>query len=1332
MAKEQIIGLRINIKGTKETIDKVAKIATELDTITAELKELEKAKKKPFDTTELAKFNQKIAELKSQQAALKVEQKAANKELNLQAQAFAAVGSASGSYDAVDAKLKLLRKQFKGLSDDARNGNIGQNLQKEINELDTELKGLDAGIGVFSRNVGNYEQSVIDAFKRIGNEKAIKGKLKEINENTENLILKQKQLNAELEDPKPTTNTRELIRELGLLETQIKQNEKAADNLGKALKNGTDAENLYTGTSNGKSSGRKIRKAGKLAGLGGIADLAGGAIDLQNILGGLGPVGIAAFGVFAAGGLVFKGVQALEELTAGINKTTAEVQRLSGAGTEESKKLADGIRTLSMAFGENEDAILEQVKQVQDGLGVSFPEALEKVKNGYIATAQAGGILDKTVKNQLDSSEALVNVQRELSDRFNETGISTGTLVTDIKTGLLTALITVYDAIKPLINGFITFGKTIFSVGGIFNKATGGAFSFGKVLKILSLPVKIIGTIISKVSSILAGLVQKFVDFVNDSPNIRAAFEFIGSAVDSVIGFFEKVPELIGSAIDAVGGFFRDVGSVISFGLIDDAATAAAAAQAAEVGQKMSDALVDRYGEGLKELNQETQDAIKNAGLDATINSIFDSKESFFDIKTYANALKNGTDAADKLAKENGLQVKKKNKELSEEQLKSQLEAAEKAKEARKQAADDLLKQVDDLNNQQIDSRKQFDQTISDLQKQRSDESISFIRNDFQRQSAEIESRSEAQVEAVKKTLTEANEAAQEVLKQKATLLAKNPNLGKSLGFSSQAEIKEASSQQQEIVEAEIKAQTTQIQRKRVEQLDALKVNREQLISETLRNIDNEALARIIQEQELRQEITNNEIEAQRKLGEIRIKDAEAEYQKIAQILAIQKEANIITEKEYSNTIGQIERGLAIAKLDIERQNQSELTNLEKQALDQRTISLQLQADQQQRASEQRRLQSISDIQAQAKQEIITEQQAADAINQINTNAEAQKVANAQIAAQEIAAINTEFASKEQAQIQNAAAQELEIQRQLQAEIRAERQASIDQFAQNFQNLNSAFGTVTQIGEDLFLASNNRRTQAIEAQYNREIQLANGNQALITAAEKEKDNQLQAIEKAAFKRKKKLDTTQALINGALAITNILATTPDPTGIFTAFRIAGAVATTAAQIDKIQSQEFEKGGILGQGNTIGGNIPKNGGIIQGKSHKNGGVKAKVAGKLVELEGKEIIINKNSAQKYSGLLSIINEAGGGASFAKGGILPSFSGIHKFQNGGIVPVSNQFIQSQQLQNNQAILFQKVLEAANFNAQLAINKIKVINDPKETITEGAKKITQSSQKSL
>ena len=64
--------------------------------------------------------------------------------------------------------------------------------------------------------------------------------------------------------------------------------------------------------------------------------------------------------------------------------------------------------------------------------------------------------------------------------------------------------------------------------------------------------------------------------------------------------------------------------------------------------------------------------------------------------------------------------------------------------------------------------------------------------------------------------------------------------------------------------------------------------------------------------------------------------------------------------------------------------------------------------------------------------------------------------------------------------------------------------------------------------------------------------------------------------------------------------------------------------------------------------------KGGGMVYGPSHKKGGVKYNVGGRVVELEGGEAVINKESTEMFKPILSQINQAGGGVRFDRGGLV------------------------------------------------------------------------------
>ena len=168
-----------------------------------------------------------------------------------------------------------------------------------------------------------------------------------------------------------------------------------------------------------------------------------------------------------------------------------------------------------------------------------------------------------------------------------------------------------------------------------------------------------------------------------------------------------------------------------------------------------------------------------------------------------------------------------------------------------------------------------------------------------------------------------------------------------------------------------------------------------------------------------------------------------------------------------------------------------------------------------------------------------------------------------------------------------------------------------------------------------------------------------------TAERKEQAN------KEAFEKQKRWNIVQALMNAALAITQVFASTPPPASFIMA---AITAATTAAEIAVIASQKYARGGEL-----------------HGPSHAQGGIKGFVGNQHIEAEGGEVIINKRSSAKHRKLLSLINSdngwgddfakarsGGSGRFFARGGMI----GGYDFRTSGVPDNSStlsKFVQQQ-----------------------------------------------------
>ena len=168
--------------------------------------------------------------------------------------------------------------------------------------------------------------------------------------------------------------------------------------------------------------------------------------------------------------------------------------------------------------------------------------------------------------------------------------------------------------------------------------------------------------------------------------------------------------------------------------------------------------------------------------------------------------------------------------------------------------------------------------------------------------------------------------------------------------------------------------------------------------------------------------------------------------------------------------------------------------------------------------------------------------------------------------------------------------------------------------------------------------------------------------ALRSRLDQEYDNTRESIEREAFERNKEAAILQAAINGALAITQIWATTPKVDfGISTAALIAASAISTGLQIKQIKKQEYADGGLItGRIGSSEKNIPTqpNGDNVLGLTSDGG---------LATFKTGEAVLNSKH----------IAALGGGSTLAA-------IGVPGFASGGMIPPNPapQF-NSRQLQN-------------------------------------------------
>lgn len=82
-----------------------------------------------------------------------------NAHKNTEGQLNKAIDKNTASYNELQAELTRLKKAYKDMSAMERDSEFGKETLKTISDLDVKLKDLDAGMGQYQRNVGNYGQT---------------------------------------------------------------------------------------------------------------------------------------------------------------------------------------------------------------------------------------------------------------------------------------------------------------------------------------------------------------------------------------------------------------------------------------------------------------------------------------------------------------------------------------------------------------------------------------------------------------------------------------------------------------------------------------------------------------------------------------------------------------------------------------------------------------------------------------------------------------------------------------------------------------------------------------------------------------------------------------------------------------------------------------------------------------------------------------------------------------------------------------------------------------------------------------------------------------------
>jgi len=146
---EQIISVKFD---SRQAISGLASLNSQIEQNTRELNSMAKAGEK--GTKAYADLEQETKSLKTQKRDLS---RAVQNEIKEQT-------TLQGSMRQMEAELRRLKLQYKALSDEEReHGKRGAELRNQINQTTNALKKAEYGIQEYYRNVGNYQNAILDA-----------------------------------------------------------------------------------------------------------------------------------------------------------------------------------------------------------------------------------------------------------------------------------------------------------------------------------------------------------------------------------------------------------------------------------------------------------------------------------------------------------------------------------------------------------------------------------------------------------------------------------------------------------------------------------------------------------------------------------------------------------------------------------------------------------------------------------------------------------------------------------------------------------------------------------------------------------------------------------------------------------------------------------------------------------------------------------------------------------------------------------------------------------------------------------------------------------------
>lgn len=415
------------IVGTREqNIIRLSKISTELSKVSAAQKELNKSEQAGIISAQDA--IKKRAELIERERTLKAAKQDLTKTLSIEEKMSQ---SSLNSYENLSQQLELLKRAYRQLNEEEKQGDTGKILGNSIQELDAHLKDLDADMGQFQRNVGNYA---------IANDKATVS----IEEITRVLNTEARTIN-EAEEQNKLLN--KAIKQVDLssdnaAEEIDKYSKKIEENNKKIKEAKTESEELVdvmadlTGMSNG--FGHSLMSLSEHSS-GNVFE--GLSIKVKSfsktLLGLLSNPYVLAFLGIAGTVSVFKWWY---DYNKGLMEATRLTNQLTGATGSQLKDYRSGVEAIADVYEKDFKEVMISVNALSKQFGIDFSEALNLVREGFIAGGDVTGeFLDNLKEYPAYFKEAGLSAENfiAITVQANKSGIYSDKGIDVIKEGNL-------------------------------------------------------------------------------------------------------------------------------------------------------------------------------------------------------------------------------------------------------------------------------------------------------------------------------------------------------------------------------------------------------------------------------------------------------------------------------------------------------------------------------------------------------------------------------------------------------------------------------------------------------------------------------------------------------------------------------------------------------------------------------------------------------------------------------------------------------------------------------------------------------------------------------